>query len=191
MRCAVLLRSGRLTALIEGIAVRDKRGRWTFPALLADSERIARAILSRFLAAMSPFGLPAAPMGPDRIRAALAGGSARHRCRLSPANWLLYEAVKACGIFVQNAIATETLQLLSAGSQAFRSCTVVPLDTGRFRCRHAARALPAVTEMTSRRFSTPPARPAFRKAHDSPIAASATTAASSRRRSARRRMTSG
>jgi fatty-acyl-CoA synthase len=34
--------------LIEGIAARDKRRRWTFPALLADSERVARAILSRF-----------------------------------------------------------------------------------------------------------------------------------------------
>jgi fatty-acyl-CoA synthase len=142
-----------LTALIEGIAARDKRRRWTFPALLADSERAARAILSRF----SPGDHVAvwAANSPEWVLiefgAALAGVTL---VTVNPAYLAIELAFvlkqsKACGIFVQDSYRDRDLVAVveQVRSDLPQLRTVIPLSTldDLAAAAPAERALPAVT----------------------------------------------
>jgi fatty-acyl-CoA synthase len=141
------------TALIEGIAARDKRRRWTFPALLADSERVARAILSRF----SPGDHVAvwAANSPEWVLiefgAALAGVTlvAVNPAYLASELAFVLKQSKACGIFAQDSYRDRDLVPVveQVRSDLPQLRTVIPLSTldDFAAAAPAERALPAVT----------------------------------------------
>ena len=142
-----------LTALIEGIAARDKRRRWTFPALLADFERTARAILSRF----SPGDHVAvwAANSPEWVLiefgAALAGVTlvTVNPAYLASELAFVLNQSKACGIFVQDSYRDRDLVAVAerVRSDLPQLRTVIPLSTldDLAAAAPAERALPAVT----------------------------------------------
>jgi len=142
-----------LTALIEGIAARDKRRRWTFPALLADSERTARAILSRF----SPGDHVAvwAANSPEWVLiefgAALAGVTlvTVNPAYLASELAFVLNQSKACGIFVQDSYRDRDLVAVAERVRGDlpQLRTVIPLSTldDLAAAAPAERALPAVT----------------------------------------------
>ena len=169
-------------ALIEATASGALGRRWTYAELLADSERLARALLSRF----SPGERIAvwAPNIPEWVlleyAAALAGltlVTANPAYQPRELKYVL-EQSRAVGLFLVAAFRGNPMARIAAevaaDLPALRELTDME-DWGRlFAGEDPARPLPDVRPRTRRRSSTPREPPAFRRARCCIIAASPT-----------------